>query len=71
MRKIGIVHIDDERLTQYRRTVTENGSKVLKIYKPKPNVFISHVPDNRDSILQKMKEEMNKKLEVRIPERRI
>jgi hypothetical protein len=67
-RKLGI-NISDINIDYLRKVNDSNTSKNLTTSTPRPNVFMSPIPDNRDHVLRKMKKEMDKKLEVVIEDR--
>lgn len=77
MKKLGFPNLNDRDLEMKRFLNYDNnelnvlgtGKKTIKYVEPRPNIFFSPVPDNRDDILKKMKIEIEKNLEVKIPNR--
>jgi hypothetical protein len=74
MNKLGFSNLNDrniemKRFLNYDNTelnVLNQNKKSIKYVEPRPNIFFSPIPDNRDIILKEMKKELEKNLEVKI-----
>ena len=65
------ININDYNLDKLRKINDSNTSKDLKVVAPKPDIFVSVIPDRRDQILKKMKSEMDSKLIPKISPRNL